>query len=200
MRSLPLEFTSDPEARRISDQFMFGPSLLINPVVTEGAKTRALYLPAGQNWIDFWTGKNLVGGRTITADAPLDKMPIYVKAGSILSFGPAVESASVKSDHNNFRIYPGANGDFTLYEDEGDNYDYEHGASSSIPMHWDDKSETLTIGDRQGNFPGMLDHRTFRFSRVTDGRAAGMTTAEEFDATVVYEGKAMSVRVPLYRN
>jgi len=200
MRSLPLEFTSDPQARRVADQFMFGPSLLINPVATEGAKTRALYLPAGQNWTDFWTGKNLAGGRTITADAPLDKMPIYVKAGSILSFGPAVQSASAKPDHNDFRIYPGAAGDFTFYEDEGDNYDYEHGASSSIPMHWDDKSETLTIGERRGSFPGMLDHRTFRFARVTDGRGAGMTSPEEFDATVVYEGKAMSVSVPLHRN
>jgi len=200
MRSLPLEFTSDPEARKVWDQFMFGPSLLINPVANEGARTRTLYLPAGQNWIDFWTGKNLAGGRTITADAPLDKMPMYVKAGSIISFGPSVESASVKPDHNDFRIYPGNNGDFTLYEDEGDNYDYEHGASSSIPMHWDDKNETMAIGERKGSFPGMLDHRTFRFVRVADGRAAGMTVAEEFDATVSYEGKAVSVHIPVHSN
>jgi alpha-D-xyloside xylohydrolase len=199
MRSLPLEFTSDPEAQQVWDQFMFGPSLLINPVANEGARTRTLYLPAGQNWIDFWTGKNLVGGRTITADAPLDKMPIYVKAGSIISFGPSVESASAKPDPSDFRIYPGGNGDFTLYEDEGDNYDYEHGASSSIPMHWDDKTETLTVGERIGSFPGMLNHRTFRFARVTEDRGVGLTAAEEFDATVAYEGKAMSIRVPIHR-
>jgi alpha-D-xyloside xylohydrolase len=158
-----------------------------------------LYLPVGQNWVDFWTGTNLAGGRTITADAPLDRMPIYVKAGSIMSFGPSVESASAKLDHNDFRIYPGANGDFTLYEDEGDNYDYEHGASSSIPMHWDDKTETLTIGERKGSFQGMLNHRTFRFARVTEERGVGMTADEEFDATVAYEGKAMSIHVPLHR-
>jgi alpha-D-xyloside xylohydrolase len=172
---------------------------LINPVTAEGATTRNLYLAAGQSWVDFWSGKNFEGGQNITADAPLDKMPIYVKAGSIISFGPFVESASAKPEKNDFRIYPGGNGDFTLYEDEGDNYDYEHGASSSIPMHWDDKNETLTIGDRMGNFPGMLGQRTFRFTRVSEQGGVGMTSTEKFDATVAYAGKRISVHIPLHK-
>jgi alpha-D-xyloside xylohydrolase len=123
MRSLPLEFSSDTRARGIGDQFMFGHALLINPVTTEGAKERALYLPAGNDWIDFWTGKRVRGGQSINAEAPLDRIPIYAKAGSIIPFGPYSESASAKPDPIELRIYTGASASFTLYEDEGDNYD-----------------------------------------------------------------------------
>src|SRR5260221_9440759 len=161
MRALPWEFSSDPKGRAISDQFMFGSTLLINPVTAEGATTRTLYLPAGSAWVDFWTGKQLSGGQRITADAPLDQMPIYAKAGSILALGPFVQFASAKSDPTELRVYGGADADFTLYEDEGDNYDYEHGAYATIPVHWDNKAGRLTIGNRHGSFPGMLQHRTF---------------------------------------
>ena len=195
MRALPLEFTSDAGARGISDQFMFGHALLINPVTNEGATQRALYLPAGSDWIDFWTGKRENGGRTITAEAPLDKMPIYAKAGSIVAFGPRAEATSAKADPIELRLYTGADGDFTLYEDQGDNYDYEHGTYSTIPMHWDEKAETLTIGNRRGSFPGMLEHRTFRIVSVTDGRGTGISPSSEADATLEYDGKAASVRV-----
>jgi alpha-D-xyloside xylohydrolase len=196
MRALPLEFSSDPGARAVSDQFMFGPSLLINPITNEGATQRAVYLPAGNDWIDFWTGKRVGGGQTITVEAPLDRIPMYAKAGSILPFGPPAESAVAKPDPIDLRIYAGADGDFTLYEDEGDNYDYEHGSYSVIPIHWDDKAKTLTIGNRRGNFPGMLEHRTFRIVRVADSRGVGMTPTSNFDATIQFEGKAVSVRVP----
>lgn len=200
MRALPLEFSADPGARAVPDQFLFGPSLLINPVTTEGATQRAVYLPASNDWIDFWTGKRVSGGQTITAEAPLDKVPIYAKAGSILAFGPSVESAAAKPDPIDLRIYAGADGDFTLYEDEGDNYDYEHGSYSVIPIHWDDKAEALTIGHRRGNFPGMLDHRVFHVVRVADSRGVGMTPTSNFDATIQFEGKAVSVRAPLVRH
>ena len=195
MRALPLEFTSDNEARGISDQFMFGHALLINPVTIEGATQRALYLPAGSDWIDFWTGKRENGGRTINAEAPLDKMPIYAKAGSIVAFGPRVEATSAKADPIELRLYTGADGDFTLYEDQGDNYDYEHGKYSTIPMHWDDKAATLTIGTRNGSFPGMLQQRTFRIVSVTDGRGTGISPSSEPDASLEYDGKAASVRI-----
>lgn len=197
MRGLPLEFSFDPQAREVSDEFMFGAALLINPVTTEGATRRTLYLPAGSNWVDFWTGKSLNGGKTITADAPLDRIPLYAKSGSIVAFGPPAQSASAKSDPIDLRIYPGADGDFTLYEDEGDNYDYEHGAYSVIPIHWDDKAETLAIGDRRGSFPGMLEHRTFRILRVTDAHGIGISSPEVFDATVEFGGKDISIHVPL---
>ena len=196
MRALPLEFSADPRAQEVSDQFMFGSALLINPVATERATQRTLYLPAGSHWVDFWTGKRVPGGQTISAEAPLERIPIYAKAGSIIPYGPPVESASAKPDPVELRIYAGADGDFALYEDEGDNYDYEHGAYSVIPMHWDDKAETLTIGDRRGNFPGMLEHRTFGVVRVTDARGVGIPSTEKFDATVEFTGKAVSVHVP----
>ena len=195
MRSLTLEFSSDPGARKVADQFMFGPDLLINPVTTEGATQRTLYLPAGSDWIDFWTGKRVKGGQFITAEAPLDKMPIYAKGGSIVAFGPRVEVSSAKADPIELRLYAGANGDFTLYEDEGDNYDYEHGAYSIIPVHWDDKAETLTIGNRSGSFPGMLEHRSFRIVSVMNGRGTGISSSAEDDVTVEYDGKATSVHM-----
>jgi alpha-D-xyloside xylohydrolase len=193
MRALPLEFTSDPGARGVSDQFMFGPSLLINPVATGGATQRTVYLPDGSNWVDFWTGKGVKGGQSITADAPLDKMPIYVRTGSIVPYGPRVESAAAKADPIELRIYGGANGDFSLYEDEGDNYDYERGAYSVIPIHWDDKAERLTIGDRHGKFPGMLDHKTLRVVNVTDEHGTGIVPSSKADATIEYDGSAISV-------
>jgi alpha-D-xyloside xylohydrolase len=197
MRALPLEFTSDAGAREISDQFMFGDALLINPVTTEGATQRTVYLPAGTDWVDFWMGKGVKGGQRITADAPLDKMPIYVRAGSIVPYGPRVESAMAKADPIELRIYAGANGEFSLYDDEGDSYDYEHGAHSVIPMRWDDKDEKLTIGDRQGSFPGMLEHRTFHIVKVADGHGTGIAPASDADATIEYDGKATSVQVRL---
>ena len=196
MRALPLEFSADPGAREISDQFMFGSEFLINPVTSEGATQRSLYLPAGVDWVDFWTGKRASGGQTITAQAPLDRIPIYAKAGSIVPFGPRVESAAAKEDPIELRIYPGANGDFTLYEDEGDSYDYERGAYSTIPLHWDDKARTLTIGDRQGAFPGMLEHRTFQVVIVREGNGTGMASSSQPDATIEYFGKARSERIP----
>jgi alpha-D-xyloside xylohydrolase len=156
-----------------------------------------LYLPAGSDWVDFWTGKSLNGGQIITAEAPLDRIPVYAKAGSIIAFGLSAQSASAKPDPVELRVYAGADGDFTLYEDEGDNYDYERGAYSVIPLHWDDKAETLTIGDRRGTFPGMLEHRTFRVLRVTEGHGVGIASAPKSDATVEFEGKAISIHVPL---
>ena len=200
MRSLPLGFSFDPRARQIADQFLFGPALLISPISTEGATQRTVYLPAGNDWFDFWTGKRVSGGQTVTAEAPLDRIPIFVKSGAILTLGPAAESASVKPDPIDLRIYDGAGADFTMYEDEGDNYDYEHGAYSVIPLHWDDKTEELTIGTRQGAFPGMLEHRTFRVVRVTEAHGVGMEPSSEFEVTVKFEGKAISVHVPLSRN
>jgi len=196
MRALPLEFSSDPGARAVSDQFMFGPSLLISPVTTERATQRTLYLPAGSDWVDFWTGKRAKGGQSIMAEAPLDRIPIYVKSGSIVAFGPRAESASAKPDPIDLRIYAGADGDFTLYEDEGDTYDYEHGSYSVIPIHWDEKAKTLSIGNRRGSFPGMLERRVFRVVRVADSRGVGITPTSNLDATIQFEGKAVSVRVP----
>ena len=195
MRALPLEFSSDPGSRAVSNQFMFGSALLINPVTVEGATQRQVYLPAGSDWVDFWTGKHTNGGQSITAEAPLERIPIYARGGSIVPFGPLVQSTAGKADPIDLRVYTGANGDFTLYEDEGDNYDYEHGARSVIPIHWDDKSSTVTIAAGEGSFPGMLEHRTFRIVIVREGHGIGIASTPDPDATVEYDGKAASVHV-----
>jgi len=174
---------------------MFGEALLISPVTKEGAKERTLYLPAGHDWIDFWTGKRVRGGQSINAEAPLNRIPIYARAGSIIPFGPHAESTSAKPNPIELRIYAGAPGKFTLYEDQGDNYDYERGAYAEIPIQWDDTAGRLTIGNRRGRFPGMLDRRTFRVVVVKNERGTGVASTSEPDATIDYEGKTTSVNV-----
>ena len=194
MRALPLEFPSDPGVRQSLEPIFVRARVAHQPCSVQGDNTAGVYLPAGAGWIDFWTGKRLSGGETITADAPLDRIPIYAKAGSIIPLGPQVESAAAKTDPVELRVYPGADGDFTLYEDEGDTYDYEHGAYSVIPIHWDDKAQTITVGDRKGSFPGMLEHRTFQIIIVKEGHGTGIASTEP-DTSIQYDGKAASIHL-----
>ena len=194
MRPLVMDFREDVRAQNVGDQFLFGPAILVNPVTEPGATTRRLHLPNAK-WYDFWTGASIQGGRTLDAPSPIDRMPLYVRAGSILPLGPDVQYAAEKSaDPIEIRVYRGANGAFTLYEDENDTYDYEKGAYSTIPFSWDDATHTLTIGDRTGSFPGMLEKRTFRVVFVTDNHGTGGGLTEDADKTVQYSGKKISVR------
>ncbi len=156
-----MDFRNDVRAQNIGDQFMYGPALLVNPVTEPGATSRALYLPEAK-WYDFWNGTSQGGGRMISAIAPLDRFPLYVRAGSILPLGPTMEWSTQKpEDPIELRIYRGADGDFTLYEDENDTYNYEKGAYATIPLHWDDAKQTLTIGDAQGSVPGNAPEQNF---------------------------------------
>ena len=197
MTALPLAFTSDRNCYDRKYQYMFGQSLLVCPVVNEGQTITHNYLPAGTRWIDFWTGQSLEGGQTVTKQAPEDIIPLYVRAGSILPWGPRVEYSTEKAwDQLEMRIYPGANGDFTLYEDENDNYNYEHGAYTEIPFHWDDATQTLSIGERTGDgFPGMLRERTFNVVLVNTLRGAGDGHSSEFSATIHYDGTPVEVQL-----
>jgi alpha-D-xyloside xylohydrolase len=193
MRPLAMDFRTDPRAQNIGDQFMFGPAFLVNPVTDPSAATRQVYLP-GAKWYDFWTGSAIDGGRTINSITPLDRLPLYVRAGSILPLGPEEEwSAEKPADPIELRIYGGANGDFTLYEDENDNYDYEKGVYSTIPLRWDDAAHALTIGERKGEFPGMLESRTFRVVFVGENHGVGVNAADEADKVVEYSGKQIVV-------
>ena len=125
-------------------------------------KTATKYLPKGAQWYDFWTNKRYQGGQSVTLQTTLDRVPMFVRAGSILPLGPEMQYVGEKTwDNLELRLYPGADGSFTLYEDEGDNYNYEHGAYATITFRWNDKTRSLTIGARQGNYPGMLLHRRF---------------------------------------
>jgi len=193
MRPLVMDFRTDVRAQNTGDQFMFGPAFLVNPVTEPAATARNLYLPQSK-WYDFWTGSAVTGGRTITADAPLERLPLYVRAGSILPLGPDEEWSTEKpADPIELRIYRGADGDFTLYEDENDTYHYEKGAYATIPLHWDDARQALTIGDRKGQFPGMLESRTFRIVFVSENHGIGVDPSAQPDKTVPYSGKQVAV-------
>jgi alpha-D-xyloside xylohydrolase len=194
MRPLMMDWRTDVEAQNTGDEYLFGPALLVNPVYTQGATTRTVYLPKA-TWYDFWTGEKQEGGKRIEADAPLNKLPLFVRAGSIVPLGPAMEwSTEKQADPLEVRIYPGADGDFTLYEDENDGYAYTKGAHATIALHWDDAGKALTVGARKGSFPGMLTKRTVRVVLVGPGRGVGIGESETADKTVEYLGERVAVR------
>ena len=197
MRPLQSDFKSDPHVANISDAYLFGSSIMVAPVTDEGLTIKEVYLPKGSRWYDFWTGKKLTGGKVDKKSVPLDIMPIYIKAGSILPWGPDVQYATEKKwDDLEIRIYPGADGHFVLYEDQNDNYNYEKGVYSIIRMDWKDAARTLTIGGRQGSFPGMLKSRHFHLVIVDDqGNGTGVAGSTEFNKTVAYSGKKMVVKL-----
>ncbi len=192
MRPLVFDFQTDTKVYGITDQFMFGPALLVNPVTTMGATSRSVYLPAG-TWYDFWRGSTTTGGTTSTASAPLSQIPIYVRAGSILPMGPMIQYATQSVDPIEIRIYKGQNGSFTLYEDEGDTYDYENGQYAEIPFSWDDSAQRLTIGARAGSFTGMLANRTFNVVWVAPNHGTGVAVTTTPDQVVEYAGSQVVV-------
>src|SRR3569833_2849541 len=182
MRSLAFDFRIDPKVYGIPDQYMYGPAFMVNPVTGQGSTSRKVYLPAGTKWYDFWTGDDLEGGQTIDAPAPVDIMPLYIKAGSIIPMGEKMEYATQKpADNIELRIYPGADGSFTMYEDENDNYNYERGAYATFRITWKDKTRQLTISDAKGNFHGMITHRSFNVVLVNKGQGTGVDAAAKFN-------------------
>ena len=217
MRPFVMDFPKDKKAIRLDNEYMFGRGLLVMPVtdslytyfdkkakkgftsvpdVAKAAKPVQVYLPQGAEWYDFWSNERHAGGQTVDRPCPIDLMPVYVRAGSIIPFGPTVQYAAEKKwDNLEIRVYPGADGEFTLYEDEGDNYNYEQGAFTQIRFSWDDASRTLTIGERQGQYEGMLKKRTFRILVVDGQSPSGHQAARDFDRTVRYNGKALSVKL-----
>ena len=218
MRPLFSDFANDKKVWDMTDEFMFGRSILAAPIVnpqyteekiirtdamtgwnrqnaTDGSnngaidftatKTATKYLPKGATWYDFWTGKYYAGGQDVTLETSLDRVPMFVRAGSILPLGPEMQYVGEKAwDNLELRVYPGANGDFTLYEDEGDNYNYEKGQYATIAFHWNDKTRTLTIDERKGNYPGMLTKRQFT-----------IVTPDGKQQVVNYEGMQKQVRI-----
>jgi len=207
MRALVMDFAQDKQALDINNQYMFGKSILVCPVTKSlysknakedfsSIKTTDLYLPKGVNWIDFWTGEKLIGGQTVSKETPLDIMPLYVKAGSILPLGPKVQYATEKKwDNLEMRVYPGANGEFTLYEDENDNYNYEKGSYSTIEFKWNDAKKTLTIDNRNGSFTGMLAERKFSIVLVDKTKGIGDNPTTNIDKVVSYTGKKTDVKL-----
>jgi len=193
IRALVMDFANDKQALDINDEFMFGGSLLVNPI-TQPVYSKDVYLPKGNDWYDFWTGDRFNGGQTIKKEAPLDVIPLFVKAGTILPIGPKVQYATEKKwDSLEIRIYEGANGEFTLYEDENDNYNYEKGTYSTIAFSWNDKHKTLIISDKKGYFPGMLSDRKFNIVFVDKNNGTGAELTTHRDRIVNYSGKKIIV-------
>jgi len=196
MRGLVMDFEADTAVKSIADQFLFGPSLMINPVTEYKASSRDLYLPAGSGWYDIYTGKYFKGGRHVTASAPYGRMPLMVKAGAIIPIGPEIQYTSEKTaDPLTLYVYTGQDASFDLYEDEGINYNYEKGLFSRIPLSYNEKSGTLTIGSRQGDYPGMLQDRTFRIVRIGPGKAGALDFNRKADKTISYSGKQLSIKM-----
>ncbi len=206
MRGLTFDFLNDSNIYNINDQYMFGPSFLVNPVIeplyyrADNVKiktekyVRSVYLPKGTDWFDFWTGKKHKGGQTIEADASFETMPLFVRAGSIVPMGPYIQYTDEQTDPIEIRIYPGADGQFTLYEDEGDNYNYEKGLFSQIPILWKNSSKTLIIGNRRGNYPGMTMKHVFNVVLVSENKGKGIELAQPVKS-IKYKGNKIEVRL-----
>lgn len=195
MRAMGIAYPSDKNTHALKDQFMFGKDILVAPVITEAATSRNVYLPEGNSWVDVWTGETFTGGQTISRAVSPALMPFYVHTGTIIPWGPKVQYSSESNwDNLEIRIYKGADGSFTLYEDERDNYNYEQGKFSEIPFSWDDAKHTLTIGDRKGEFNGMLKKRTFRIVLVDKDKnlGIGLRQSARFSKVIEYSGKSIS--------
>ena len=196
MRGLAMDFADDQNVWEIGDQYMFGPSMMVCPVYEYKARKRTVYLPVSAGWYRAETGEFLAGGQTLSAEAPYETMPVYIRAGSIVPLGSDIEYTTHKpADPLTIFVYTGADGSFDLYEDEGTNYNYEKGAFTSIPLEWSEKEKTLTIGDRTGQFAGMLNQRTFRVVIVSDQQAIALDIAAQPYMTVDYNGTEVKVVV-----
>ena len=195
-RPLVMDWRTDEKTWNIGDEFMFGPALLVSPVLKANATRRIVYLPASPEWYDFWTGESISGAQEIVAEAPLDRMPLYVRAGSILPMGPEIEYAEQNPGGPiELRIYRGADGAFDLYEDSGDSYDYQRGEHSVIPIRWTDSTGVLTIGAREGSFPGMVESRSFRVVLVGKGHGIGGDVTSIVDEDIAYQGGEIQVNL-----
>jgi len=196
MRGLVMDFAKDTAVLNIGDQYMFGPSLLVNPVCEYKQRSRELYLPKCAGWYDLYSGKWYAGGQYINAEAPYERMPLFVKAGSIVPFGPALQYTSQKpADTITLNVYTGADASFNLYEDEGTNYDYEKGAFSTIHIKYNEAAKTVTIDDRKGMFNGMLQKRTFRINLITPTQAQRLDPDVRGRKEVLYEGKKTVIKL-----
>ena len=198
MRAMGIAYPADAATHALKDQFLFGRDILVAPVLQPQALQRSVYLPKGDKWTDIWSGQQYDGGQTVDRAVNLALMPLFVRQGSILPWGPDVQYSEQHNwDNLELRIYPGADGQFTLYEDERDNYNYEQGSFSEIPFTWDDATHTLTIGQRSGAFQGMLPTRTFRIVLVDADRRMGLGIKQSvrFSKDVVYTGSELSVKI-----
>ena len=195
MRPLVMDFTADAQVNNIGDQFMFGPAMMVAPVYEYGARSREMYFPAICGWYDFYSGKYVSGGQKLTVDAPYEHIPLFVREGAIIPYGPDMQYSDEKpASEITLYVYAGQDGAFTLYEDEGVNYNYEKGQYATIPFTYKEAEGTLTVGARKGEFPGMLKERTFNVVKVSKDKP------QPFDlkvkgVVVKYDGTTQTVKL-----
>jgi alpha-D-xyloside xylohydrolase len=196
MRGLPMDFPNDKNVLTVNDEYLFGPSLLVNPVYNYHQRTRKVYLPNGQGWYDLYNGKFFNGGQSIESDAPYNRMPVFVKEGSIIPVGPELQYTSQKpADTITLLVYTGNNASFNLYEDEDINYNYEKGIFATIQIDYNEDDRSLTINDRKGEFPGMLQKRIFNIIRITKGKEKNLDFNQQPDEQVQYGGKKQVIKM-----
>ena len=194
MRGLVMDFPQDARARRVDDEYMFGPAFLVAPVTRFGARSRQVWLPEGADWFDKYTGAFHHGGQEITAQAPLDHMPLFIRAGAIIPTGPSVEWTREQPDGPIVvQVYTGANGHFDLYEDDGTSMGYTRGQSARVALDWDDKAGQLTIGARVGSYPGMAAKRAVSVRCYGPSHGTGLDFAENGAAQAAYTGAKMII-------
>ncbi|HJP68982.1 MAG TPA: TIM-barrel domain-containing protein, partial [Sphingomicrobium sp.] len=194
MHALVMDFPGDRNAWDIKDEYLFGPALLVAPVTEYKARSRSVYLPAGANWYDFYTGRVSRGGKSIVADAPFARIPLFVRAGSIVTTGPAIQyTGQVQNPVLTIQVYTGANGSSSIYEDDGVSRQYLRGKYTRIPLSYDEATRSLRIGKRQGAYRGMAASRSLRIRWITPGRPLDLDAADE---TVAYSGAPLTLRMP----
>ena len=197
MRGLVMDFPNDNTVTTLNDEYLFGPSLLINPVYNYQQRKRQVYLPRGNGWYDLYSGNYFSGEQKLNADAPFERMPVFVKEGSILPFGPEIEYTTQKpADTIHLFVYTGKDADFKLYEDDGLTYNYEKGERTFIPVHYSEATKTLTINDREGSFPGMLKQRVFAITSISRGKPAALEFTH-YDSVINYDGRKNSIKLNL---
>ena len=194
MRGLAMDFTSDTEVYDIDDQYMFGPAFMVCPVYEYKARNREVYFPKNKGWYDFYTGRYQEGGIKKRVDAPYERMPLFVPEGAIIPVGPELQYATEKKpDPIDLYVYTGADGSFELYEDENVNYNYEKGKFAVIPFTYNEKEKKLVIGDREGEFDGMLEFRKFNVIFVSKNHPVGFKPDRTKGILVEYDGTRIEV-------
>ena len=200
MRALVMDFGYDQQVLDVRDQWLFGPSLMVCPVSTYQARSRSVCFPAGRGWYDLYSGRQVVdsleSNRRLTVDAPYDRIPVFVPEGSIVPFGPAMEWSDEKpAELIHLFIYSGRDARFSLYEDEGTNYNYERGHYATIDICYDDARRTVTFGSRQGHFKGMLEKRRFLIVYVTPDHPTPLDFNRVHGQMVAYDGHKKTIRI-----
>ena len=196
LRGLVMDFSSDAKVNNIGNQWMFGPALMACPVEYYKARNREVYFPEQCGWYDLYTGRHINGGQNLIVDAPYERIPVFVREGSIIPFGPSMEwSDEKKPELINLYVYEGGNADFMLYEDEGTNYNYEKGKYATIDIKYNENAKTLTIGQRKGSFDGMLKDRRFNIVVVSKSKQQPLNVENPQGKLVKYSGKSVTIKL-----